>query len=137
MARPKVYPRHYGEDGIEYLLLIDANALRDLDTSWIIDEFAVQNAVRMFNEYSRTGALWFYIETGIELYVEQTTDGFIWAVDDTKRNSQQYQWLSNKAKRTFEKIIKRINIDGKELTDRLRMAKHKGSINGEHETGGE
>lgn len=139
MARPKVYPRHQGEDGIVYIQLIDANVLRDLDTSWITDDFSIQSAVRMFNDYARAGAVWFFIETGIEPYVEQTPDGVVWGIDDTKPHSQKYPWLQRKAQRSIDKIIARINESGKEITDRqrmLRMRKEEApDAEGPHETG--
>jgi hypothetical protein len=121
MARPKVYPRFKSDSGEEYLQLIDANVLRDLDTSWIVDEFAVQTAIRLFNEYANAAAVWFFVETGIELLVHNTPEGMIWAVPDERQFSQKYGWLKTKAERAFSKVVERINKDGKEITDKYRM----------------
>lgn len=128
MARPKIYPRFIDEEGRSHLQLIDANVLRDLDTSWITDDVAVRTAIQLFNEYAGAAATWFFIETGITLLVHQTPDGVIWAVPDQRVFSQKYNWLKTKAERVFEKIVYRINTDGERIANQYR-----GGGDSEHE----
>jgi len=124
MARNKVYPRHVGKDGNSRLLLVDVDVLGEIDTSWVVDDFAVQTVVRLFNEWAHAAATWFYVETGIKLYVEATPEGILWCVPDQREYSQKYRWLEGKAIKVFEKILGRLNSDGKDICDRQRMVRY-------------
>lgn len=107
-GRGKTYPRR-SHEGVEYLMLNDAITLKQFNVAYLKEKEDVTKVMKLYNEYLGYAQKWFLIETGRPLTLIPTKEGHTWCMQDTRRNSQDYMWLSQKVRRYEKHIVDRIN----------------------------
>lgn len=128
MAQPRKHERRKS-DGIEYLVLHRSAIIKDLDTTIIQSHEDANVLMAKLREIVHGAELWYWVETGYALFIDwdESTDEYVWCVVDSNEASTRYPWLSTKARKFANLLVKRINesgrtmIETKDMIEQLRV----------------
>ena len=114
----RVYKRKE-HNGIEYLLLVEQDILKDLNLDWVRNDDDLREILNMLHDYEQTAAKWFWIETGVPVTLVKRSDGLTSLDPEARQHRMNYKWLRTKAEKYEKKIAETINAYGEQMQEVL------------------
>lgn len=122
MAQPKKRER-VTVNGVEYLVLHRSAILKDLDVTIIKTYEDVNLLMSKLRHIVHGAELWYWVETGFALVLDwdDESDEYVWCVVDNNDSSTRYTWLSTKARKFANSLVKRLNESGRDLLEANKL----------------
>lgn len=122
MAQPRKHERRT-VNGVEYLVLHRSAILKDLDTTIIQSVHDANVLMEKLRSIVHGAELWFWVETGYALKIDWDggKDEYVWCVVDSTEASTRFAWLSTKARKFANALVKRINESGRDLIEARQL----------------